>query len=158
MARLQKIIVPTDFSETANRALAYALRFAETRKARLVVMTVIPDLPITDEEMLMLRVNLDDVKRVNAEKINAAKARLEKLVSPAVRKRVKVEFVVRDGKPYQEIIHAAEELDADLIVMANRSSHGLKDRLMGSTTDRVVENAPCSVLVVREKTASGEKA
>jgi len=75
--------------------------------------------------------------------------KLQKLVRPAVQKKLRVQFMVRDGKPFVEIIRAATEIKADLIVLA---SHGrLAEILLGSTTDRVVQKAPCSVLVVREK-------
>ncbi len=59
--------------------------------------------------------------------------------------------MVRDGKPYAEIIRAAKDTNADLIVMASHGRGRLAELLLGSTTDRVVQKAPCAVLVVREK-------
>lgn len=58
--------------------------------------------------------------------------------------------VVRLGAPYQVVVDAASEVHADLIVVG---SHGfqLLDRLLGTTADRVVHRAPCSVLVVRDE-------
>jgi nucleotide-binding universal stress UspA family protein len=151
MAKLRKILVPTDFSEAANLAVDYAAKLAEANKARLILLTVIGDLPLTDEEMMMLRVNLDDVKEYNNQQINAAKAKLEKLVRPSVLKRLRVQFMVRDGKPFVEIIQAAKDTAADLIVMSSHGHSRFTEILLGSTTDRVVQKAPCSVLVVRER-------
>jgi nucleotide-binding universal stress UspA family protein len=151
MAKLRKILVPTDFSETANQALDFALKLAETNKAKVVLLTVIGDLPMTEEEMMMLRVSVDSVKQYNQKQIEMAKAKLQKLIRPSVLKRVKIQFMVRDGKPFVEIIRAAKSTAADLIVMSSHGHSRFAEILLGSTTDRVVQKAPCSVLVVREK-------
>jgi universal stress protein A len=151
MANLRKILVPTDFSETGNRAVAYGAKLAEANDAKLFLLTVIGDLPATDEEMIMMRVSVDSIKADNQKKIAAAKQKLQKLISPAKRERVRAQFLVRDGKPFAEIIRAAKELAVDLIVMSSHGHGRLAEILLGSTTDRVVQKAPCSVLVVREQ-------
>lgn len=151
MAQLRKILVTTDFSSAGNDAIKQALVLAEANRAKLCLCTVIPDLPLTNEEMMMLRVNLDEVREYNQKKLAEARTKLERLIAPAQKSRVKLEFIVRDGKPANEIVKLAQELKADLIVLASHGHHGLGDLLLGSTTDRVVNKAPCSVLVVREK-------
>ena len=60
-----------------------------------------------------------------------------------------ISVVVRDGKPFQEICHAAETLGADLIVLTTHGHTGLKHVWLGSTAERVVRHAKCPVLVVR---------
>jgi len=97
------------------------VKLAEVNKAELILLTVIGDLALTDEEMVMLRVSVDSVKEHNQRKIDAAKEKLQKLIRPSTVKRRRVQFMVRDGKPYAEIIRAAKDSAADLIVM---SSHG----------------------------------
>jgi nucleotide-binding universal stress UspA family protein len=151
MAKLSKILVPTDFSEVANQAVNYGAQLAESNRARLILLTVIGDLPLTDEEMMMLRVSVNSVKEYNQKQIDAATAKLKKLIRPAVAKKLRVQFMVRDGKPYAEIIRAAHDTGADLIVISSHGRGRLAELLLGSTTDRVVQKAPCSVLVVREK-------
>ena len=151
MSRHHKILAPTDFSRAGNLAVNYAMHLAQVNKATLVVMTVLEDLLLTDEELMMVRVKVGEVRKANRAKITAAQAKLERVLLPAARKTVKAKFLVRDGKPYLEIIRAAQELKADLIVMPSSGQHGLKEMLLGSTTDRVVGKAPCSVLVVRGK-------
>lgn len=150
MANFKRILVPTDFSEVANRAIAFAVKLAEANRARLMLLTVIGDLPLTNEEMMMLRVSVNSVKEYNKQHIDAATAKLKKLIRPAVAKKLRVQFIVRDGKPYAEIIRAAKDTKADLIVMSSQGHGRLAELLLGSTTDRVVQNAPCSVLVVRD--------
>jgi universal stress protein A len=151
MAKLSKILVPTDFSEVANRAVGYGVKLAETNRAKLILLTVIGDLPLTDEEMMMLRVSVNSAKEYNKKQIDAATAKLKKLIRPTVAKKLRVQFMVRDGKPFAEIIRAAKDTNTDLIVMSSHGHGRLAELLLGSTTDRVVQKAPCSVLVVREK-------
>ena len=59
-----------------------------------------------------------------------------------------LERTARPGKVVDEIIAAAEQLPADLVVMATRGHQGLLDALRGSTTEQVVRRAPCPVLAV----------
>lgn len=151
MAQWRKILVATDFSSAGNHAVKEAVALAATYQAKLSVCTVIPDLPVTDEEMLMLRVNLDKVREYNRRKISEAKKKLERLLSPRLQQGLAVDFIVRDGKPGDEIVKLAKERKIDLIVLASHGHHGLGDLLLGSTSDRVVNKAPCSVLVVRVK-------
>lgn len=151
MAQLRKILVATDFSPAGNAAIKQALVLAEANRAKLWVCTVIPDLPLTEEEMMMLRVNLDEVRAYNRKKLDEARTKLERTVPAAQKQKLPITFVVRDGKPAHEILALAQELNADLIILASNGQHGFADLLLGSTTDRIVHKAPCSVLVVREK-------
>jgi nucleotide-binding universal stress UspA family protein len=59
---------------------------------------------------------------------------------------------IRSGKPFQEITATAEELKADLIVIATHGHSGFKHLTLGSTTEKIIRHAKCPVLVVREAT------
>jgi nucleotide-binding universal stress UspA family protein len=58
---------------------------------------------------------------------------------------------IRGGRPHQEIVQLAREIDADLITLSTRGHSGLKHLLLGSTAERVVRSAPCPVLVARKR-------
>ncbi len=58
---------------------------------------------------------------------------------------------VRSGKAFDEIVKAAKELDADLILLATHGYTGLDHTLLGSTAEKVVRHAPCPVLIVRQQ-------
>jgi nucleotide-binding universal stress UspA family protein len=58
------------------------------------------------------------------------------------------EQLARPGKPVDEILRRAEEIDADLIVMVTEGHHGFLDALRGSTTEQVLRRAPCPLLAV----------
>ncbi len=150
MAKLRKILVPTDLSEASNRAVKVAVDLAKTNNAKLILTTVIDALPSTNEEMIMLRVSVDSVKAYNEKKFTEAEVELRKLISPVLQKKLGVKFSIRAGKkPYAEIIRLAAETAADLIVMSSHGHGRLMEILLGGNTARVVQEAPCSVLVVR---------
>jgi len=83
-----------------------------------------------------------------------SRARLARTeLATVARKRVPdgvcFDLQVRTGVPHDEIVHAAEKIRADLIVIATHGYSGLQHVLLGSTTERVVRHATCPVLVVR---------
>jgi len=80
---------------------------------------------------------------------DAAKASIEVIADVFAGWGPKVHKKIRSGSPANEIIKAAEQLDAGLVVVAS-GGRGLSDRVMlGSTAQRVQQYAPCPVLVVR---------
>jgi general stress protein 26 len=71
---------------------------------------------------------------------------------------LKTEPLVRHGDPRSVIVEVAKEWGADLIVIGTHEYTGLKRLLLGSVTQSVVSHAPCSVEVVRQKSAIDAKA
>jgi nucleotide-binding universal stress UspA family protein len=65
------------------------------------------------------------------------------------------ESVVREGDPRSVIVDEAKDWDADLIVLGSHGYTGLKRWLLGSVAQFVVNHAPCSVEVVRQKVGEG---
>jgi len=79
------------------------------------------------------------------------RALLNRIYGVAVEKAIAAESVFRRGPdPLQEILAAAEEHNADVIVMGRRGKRGLLRRMIGDATSRAVGTAKCSVLVVPE--------
>jgi len=60
-----------------------------------------------------------------------------------------IEFVIRVGTPWREIVRVAGELGSELIVIGCRGKRGVQEVLLGSTAGNVARHAPCPVLVVR---------
>ncbi|MDE0204763.1 MAG: universal stress protein [Candidatus Tectomicrobia bacterium] len=138
---LKNLLVPTDFSEDADRAVDYAVGLAQELKASLTLMTAtyIGDTP---------EVSQSYIEKVRAE----AQHRIE-----AVRQRVEdtgvaVKVVMVSGPPAQRITETAQKEAADLIVMGTHGRTGLRHMLIGSVAERVVRHATCPVLVVPRQT------
>lgn len=144
--KLKKILVPTDFSEFSDKALNYAVAFAEQFGARLILLHVVEP-AVYPENYMMVPQTFDDL---NQNLINAAKERLAKVVLERISQRFEAESEIRLGRPYTEIVDAAKSKNVDLIIIGTHGYTGLKHVVLGSTAERVVRYAPCPVLTVRE--------
>lgn len=144
--RLKKILVPIDFSECSQKALRYALPFAGEFGAQILLVHVVE--PVFVPENLMMAA--PELPELGATVVSEAQNKLSRVSKQTIPAEIKVDMVVRVGRPYQEIIEAARAEDADLIVIATHGYTGLKHVFLGSTAERVVRHSPCPVLAVRE--------
>lgn len=146
MIEMKTILHPTDFSEPSKYAMCYALSFAREYNAKLVILHVIEEISSALYFDMLQAPPL--VQLMNDIESQARKA-LEEIVPPEVRGQVQVEYQIRKGVPFLEIIRAAEQLNADMIVCGTHGRTGLKHALFGSVAEKVVRKAPCPVLSVR---------
>ncbi len=143
---LKKILVPVDFSECSEKALLYAVQFAKEFCATLDVVYVSPPFVLPADVVLP-----SNYTRIEKDVIDKAEQRLATLVLQRVPQGIPVEPIVRSGHAVTEIVNAAKEFNADLIIISTHGRTGLKHVLIGSTAEEVVRHAPCPVLTVREK-------
>ena len=144
MITLNTILVPSDFSECSDEALAYGLELARRFNAKVHLLHVVQD-PAT--QPWAAEGFAAPVIEVVDEWQRQADARLRALVPDADRDRVIVATTV--ATPYAEILAYAAEHDVDLIVMGTHGRSGVSHLLLGSIAERVVRRAPCPVLTVR---------
>lgn len=144
--RLKKILVPIDFSPPSKNAFKYAVRFAEEFGGELTFLYVL------EPQSLTGFIAIPEATAFVESDIVAAGKNLRSLVASLRNVRIeRPRWKVRGGLPSHEIVEAAKEMDADLIVIATHGYTGWKHFCIGSTAERVVRAAPCPVLVVREK-------
>jgi nucleotide-binding universal stress UspA family protein len=144
-ARFSRIVCATDFSEGSRAALSWALAFAGTPDARLTLVHVL-DWPDVPEEGEPFASTLTEARDRWLEQL---RRRVHEALPAEARSGVTVEEVLATGTPYKEILQAAAERRADLIVMGVHGRGALDLRLFGSTTSEVLRRAACSVLTVR---------
>jgi nucleotide-binding universal stress UspA family protein len=142
---LRRILLPTDFSESARHALGYAVSFATEYKAELLVLHVVEDIAVSYASDLFPV----PMARVFDELSGYAKVELGKLAAQARERGVSVREVLAQGRPSVEIVRVAREESVDLIVLGTHGKGVLDQALFGSTTERVVRHAPCPVLTTR---------
>ncbi len=142
--KLQKILVPTDFSDCSMHALEYALSMAELFRARLILLHVVEP-AVCPENYMAVSPGFDDT---NQSLMETARERLDTICRKRIGGRISSETLVRMGHAYSEIGDTAKAMGADLIVIATHGFTGLKQVLLGSTTERVIRHAPCPVLTV----------
>jgi len=145
MIKLKKVLVPTDFSESAHHALTYGISFAREYKAELVLLHVVENLTVGYASDLFPVPMAEVFQEISG----YAKAELAKLGVEAREKGLVAQEHVVMGKPSAEIIRFAQENAIDMIVLGTHGKGMLDQALFGSTTERVVRRAPCPVLTVR---------
>ncbi len=143
--KLQRILVPLDFSQFSLHALSQALAVAEQFGARIILLHVVEP-AVYPENHMAGAVPLDQGNQVLLE---AARERLEEIRRQHIGSKIPTEALVRIGHPYSEIPDTAKAMGADLIVIATHGYTGLKHVLLGSVAERVVRHASCPVLTVR---------
>ena len=143
---VKTILVPTDFSADAEKALSTATELAKLFGAEIVVLHAyhvdIPMVSPMDGGYALPLGFYEDLR-------SQATAQVEKLA-----KEVAAEGIEATGIALQEpaavaTVAQAESLPVDLIVMGTRGLTGLKPVLLGSVAERVVRTAPCPVLTVK---------
>lgn len=144
--RLNKILVPVDFSDFSAKAVDYALAFADQFNSQLILLHVVEP-AVYPESSMLVATALDEL---NCDLVQVAQQKLSELRRNKVGERVPSELLVRMGRAFSEIAAAATDLDVDLIILATHGYTGLKHVLLGSTAERVVRHAPCPVLTVRD--------
>jgi nucleotide-binding universal stress UspA family protein len=137
---VQHVLVPIDFSATADRALTYAIALAQQLQARLTLLHVLDLTPVTMEDMTATY--LDDLETDAQHLLQASRERVQ-------RAGLQGESLLVQGTPTQTIIDTAGEQGVDLIIMGTHGRTGLAHVFLGSVAEHVVRQGPCPVLVVR---------
>jgi nucleotide-binding universal stress UspA family protein len=149
--KVHRILVPTDFSADADAAFVCAIELSRTFSATVHLLHIVENplaagawsSEIYTAEIAGLQINL----------MRDATARLREAVPPDA---ANVVVDVRSGQPAREIVAAARELGADVILLGTHGRTWLSHAVMGSVAERVVRLAPCPVLTMRA--AEGDKA
>jgi nucleotide-binding universal stress UspA family protein len=145
----QTVVIAVSGSEASVNAARYAIVLAKQYRCRLVAVNVVDT--ATLKELLLSRIFVEDESFEYEHSLEENGQRyLNYIEELAARKGVAVEKVMRKGAVFSEIINAAEEREADLIVLGGfEEKGGTRDVLSRQHRD-ILRNARCSILVVKE--------
>ena len=144
--KIKKVLVPIDFSDYSKSALKYAVNFAKSFNAEIILIYVVEPV-IYPPDFSMGQIAMPSI---NTEWDERAKDELAKLAKNEISGVDSVKSVIKTGKPFVEIIETAKEENVDLIIIATHGHSGVEHILFGSTAEKVVRKAPCPVLTLRE--------
>lgn len=150
MRNIKKILAPTDFSESAREAIAFAVELAGKFGASLTLLHAYqtPAYLLPEGSILAGSDLIVDIMNRAGEALEAARHDLEG--------QVPVDTLLVEGLPFVQIVSAAQEGGYDLIVMGTHGRTGLRHVLLGSVAERVVRRAHCPVLTVRQSSAAAQ--
>ncbi len=130
--RVNKILVPTDFSEHSKYALENAAFIAQKTRAELVVLHIVKNEKSVDKESIEIK--------------------FQELKSLTYLKFVKVDFVIEYGINISKLINkVAQHKQVDLIVMGSNGANNTEEIILGSTTENVIRKTEVSVLTVKRE-------
>jgi nucleotide-binding universal stress UspA family protein len=170
MVKPKNILVPVDFSAQSEAVVKDAIDLAKQSDARLYILHVIENniVQCIDDYCL----NEDLIKQMGASKSAqstddyAVTQTMVKQIDEAMVKKslemmktlidkipgsnqIKIIPEVRKGSPYQEILNEQKERSIDLIIIPPHGKAGIKEFFLGSTVERVVRQAKCTVIVAK---------
>jgi nucleotide-binding universal stress UspA family protein len=147
MIDVKKILVPTDFSKFSDKAFQEALEIAETFNSKIYLVYVIRgesgfSIAETFDEETQKKVHRELEKKTEM----AFKNQIKKF---PLSKKIEIIKKVSKGVPYKEVLEYQKEIDADVIVIAAHGRSGFEEFFFGSTSEKIVRRAECSVLLVK---------
>jgi nucleotide-binding universal stress UspA family protein len=148
---LKKILWATDFSDESQDAFVYAGAFAKTFGAELVACHVVPG--FSPEHYQSAIVVIDELKKREEHMKKIATERLESFQKTM---GVQFECLIREGNAAKEIIAAAEEQKADLIVIGKKGLSAIERLFIGSVANHVLRHSPVPVLMTKKKPGKPE--
>src|SRR5689334_14475083 len=134
---LKRLLVATDLSSRAEKALARAVRLVEEHGATLSVVHILTGALGNKTERLRIASQIE-------------KDLLRNLEDLSLKKKALVSVRVLSGTPFVEIIRQARQETADLIIVGAHGKDFMKDLLLGTTTEKIVRKGDRSVLVVNQ--------
>jgi len=138
MIIVKRILVPIDFGQTSDAALAYGVQLARMFGARLHLLHVF-DVATGIREYPVPAVDASDSKTLD---------QLAAQLSGTERRELRPVCESRLGAPADEILDFASQRDIDLIVMGTHGREGIARALLGSVAETVVRRSACPVLTV----------
>lgn len=140
----RRILVPTDFSHRSEVAVAYAVELARKMRGQLTLLHVLPEPSAFDYNIGGYPREEWDQSKEEAEKKLAAALAHAKLTF------LEVDAILRTGLDlHDEIVRAAKNISADLLVLSTHGYTGWKHLLFGSDAEKILQHAPCAILIVR---------
>jgi nucleotide-binding universal stress UspA family protein len=139
---MKRILIAHDGSKSSEKALKRAFQIAETFGSSITVLSVIPELYLTELMELDRARILDTMTKETREMMEKIKAKSKHLKS--------LKTIIKQGDPAEEILETAEKLKADVIITGSHGRHGAQRFLLGSVSSKIVDHADCDVLVVKK--------
>lgn len=150
---IDTVLVPTDGSDPANKAIAFAIRLLENSSCRVSLLCVVEEAVYSafwSDGIVAPEVVVPSPEQLRKELDLKAEGMLEESLKPLRDAGIEAVPKVRFGNPASEILQEAEEGAYDMVVMGSHGRGTLGNFLMGSVSHRVAHHAKCPVLIVRQ--------
>jgi len=161
--KIGNILFPTDLSENAYYAFAYAISLANLYKAKITLLHVLPEEQKGLDNHITGYIQTEKWEEIKSSHYQQTRQTLTgKIRHHTLTRQVQGQFpadeesseladeiVIEHGKPAKEILRQADERNCDLIVMGSRGNSSLAGAIMGSKAEKVLRRSNIPVLIVR---------
>jgi len=145
MIEIRRILCPIDFSDYSRRALDHAVAVARWYDSSITVLHVFSAAPVAAyapgapgfQSIVLTQADRDQLL-----------AGIQRFIDEEAAPGISMTPMLREGSAVPEILHEAERMRADLLVMGTHGRSGFERLLLGSVTEKVLHKAPCPVLTV----------
>lgn len=141
------ILCPTDLKERSDNAVIKAVQIAHQFGSKITLLNIHEEF-MDKEEREMLRVSVDKMKEKYKRIAIDSKEEMKAVIHKLHADDIEVDYLLHSGKPEKVIVEIAEQLGTDLIVIGTDGRDNVKDFIVGTITEHVINAAPCPVLVV----------
>lgn len=141
---MKNIIVPIDFSEESLNGLDLAIVFANKHKCNIQMVYVIK------HPYEIGKLNTEDEKKV----ATRAFEELLKEYSPQMHDASKLEYIIKKGKIYKEIVHQAQAFEKSIIITSTHGASGFEELFIGSNALKIISSSDIPVITVRKELKS----
>jgi nucleotide-binding universal stress UspA family protein len=149
---IRKILVPIDGSDNSKKALEYALDLAEKYSAEIKLLTVTEPVVFTSPVILTQPMFSQPPTTFYTKQFRKAhNAILENNFKLAKEKKpqIRISKQLQTGRPIDRIVTEATNENFDLIVIGSHGTSGIKKWFLGSVSNKVADQAPCPVLLIK---------
>ena len=143
----KKILCATDLNITSSEAVIKAVQLAHQYDSKIIMLNVHEEF-MSKEEFGMLRVSIDSMKLEFEKTALQAKNEMREEIESLHAEDIKVEYLIKDGKPNNIICKEAEKAKVDLIIMGVSDKNLISNFIFRSTASFVIEHVDIPVLVV----------
>ena len=143
---MKKILVPTDFSNSAEQALKVAAQIAKKNNGEIVLIHML-ELPTSGNDAVSSSHDIPELMLFK----NAALNKLDDIMNAPYLKDLKVSKVIQFEMAFDGILSSGKAHNVDLIVMGSHGASGFQEMFIGSNTEKVVRNSDVPVLVIKKE-------
>ncbi len=137
------ILCPVDFSEPSKRALQKGMLWAQKYNAKLRIITIYEPLTYVSK-----RIDID-LEQENANRLKSIKKDMQTFLGEFDLSGIKHTVEIKNGKIEEKILHAIKKHQVDLLIMGTHGRTGLSRFFMGSVTQKVIREMPCSFITTK---------
>ena len=140
-----KILYPTDFSDTANKAIPFLKQFKDTGTEEVIILHIIDTYRLRIPSIYMPTNLISFIDKMVIEATEKAQKVADVLTDAGIGTRIRIE----QGLPFREILRVEDEEDVSIIVIGSHGRSNIEEMFLGSVSENVMRKSKSPVLIVK---------